>query len=188
MAQTVPAREETIGFEHKGIGAVLAHHRVVVPLNQREYSWKEEHVTELFRDFANAIANNRATYFLGTIVLTRGEGDVPEVSDGQQRLATTTILLAAIRDYFFRNNDEKRALSIETEYLKTTDIETTETVPKLRLNVDDNEFFTKYITSSPDSPDRKIEPKKDSHKRIKAAAEIAAQHIQDILVSCPGNT
>jgi Protein of unknown function DUF262/Protein of unknown function (DUF1524) len=181
MLQMANAREETIGFEHKGVGAVLAHNRVVVPLNQREYSWEEEHVRELFHDFANAIANNRATYFLGTIVLTRGEGDVPEVSDGQQRLATTTILLAAIRDYFFRNKDAKRAASIENEYLKTTDIETTETVPKLRLNVDDNEFFTKYITASPDSPERKIEPKKDSHKRIASAAAIAAQHVQDIL-------
>src|ERR1019366_2956481 len=153
MPQMANAREETIGFEHKGVGAVLAHNRVVVPLNQREYSWEEEHVRELLHDFANAIANNRATYFLGTIVLTRGEGDVPEVSDGQQRLATTTIPLAANRDYFFRNKDAKRAASIENEYLKTTDIETTETVPKLRLNVDDNEFFTKYITASPDSPD-----------------------------------
>ncbi|HEV2223213.1 MAG TPA: DUF262 domain-containing HNH endonuclease family protein [Candidatus Acidoferrales bacterium] len=181
MALALHSKEETIGFEHKGIGAVLAHNRLAVPLNQREYSWEEEHVWDLFRDFANAVANNQATYFLGTIVLTRGSADIPEVSDGQQRLATTTILLAAIRDYFFRNNDEKRAVSIEQEFLKTTDLETTETVPKLRLNVDDNEFFTRCIVSAPDSSDRKIEPTKDSHQRIKKAAEIAAQHIQGIL-------
>lgn len=80
-----------IGFEHKGIGDVLAHNRLAVPLNQREYSWQEEHISDLFQDFANAITNNRGGYFLGTIVLTRGSGDIPEVSDGQQRLATTTI-------------------------------------------------------------------------------------------------
>jgi hypothetical protein len=39
----------------------------------------------LFSDFADAIDNHKGTYFLGTIVLTRGEGEVPEVSDGQQR-------------------------------------------------------------------------------------------------------
>ena len=98
---------EEIGFEHKGIGDALAHNRFIVPLNQREYSWEEEHVSDLFSDFANAIANNRATYFLGTIVLTKDEQGNPEVSDGQQRLATTTILLAAIRDYFFHNKDFK---------------------------------------------------------------------------------
>jgi hypothetical protein len=181
MTSGAYASKEAIGFEHKGIGAALAHNRLAVPLNQREYSWEEEHVWELFKDFANAVANNQATYFLGTIVLTRGDEDIPEVSDGQQRLATTTILLAAIRDYFFRANDHKRADSIEQEFLKTTDLETTETVPRLRLNVDDNEFFTKFIVSEPDSADRVIQPTKDSHQRIKKAAEIAAQHIQDIL-------
>lgn len=57
----------TIQFEHKGIGTALSHNRFVVPLNQREYSWEEEHVTDLFQDFSNAIATNKATYFLGTI-------------------------------------------------------------------------------------------------------------------------
>lgn len=177
------SKQDAINFEHIGIGTVLHHNRLVVPLNQREYSWEEEHVRELFEDFANAIANNKATYFLGTIVLTRGEGDIPEVSDGQQRLATTTILLAAIRDYFFRIEDKKRAESIEQDFLKTTDLETTETVPKLRLNVDDNEFFTKFITASPRTKERKTQPSKESHRRIKAAAELIAKLLQDILAA-----
>src|SRR3990172_5313406 len=148
------SKQDAINFEHIGIGTVLHHNRLVVPLNQREYSWEEEHVRELFEDFDNDIANNKATYFLGTIVLTRGEGDIPEVSDGQQRLATTTILLAAIRDYFHSIGDKIRADSIEQDFLKKTDYETTEIKPQLRLNVDDNEFFSKFILSSPDSRDR----------------------------------
>src|SRR5205807_7567912 len=99
----------TISFEHKGIGAALSHNRLVVPMNQRDYAWEEEHVQDLFQDFAQAITHG--TYFLGTIVLTHGEQDGPEVSDGQQRLATTTILLAAIRDYLFENNNKTRAQS-----------------------------------------------------------------------------
>lgn len=177
----MPQTPEEIGFEHKGIGSVLAHNRLAVPLNQREYSWEDEHVQELFTDFANAIAKNKATYFLGTIVLTRGEGDVPEVSDGQQRLATTSILLAAIRDYFFKKGDAVRARSIEQTFLTTTDLETTATVPKLRMNVDDNEFFTKYVAASPDSPDRKIQATKDSHRRIESAAKNAAKHVKAVL-------
>jgi Protein of unknown function DUF262/Protein of unknown function (DUF1524) len=172
---------DEIGFEHKGIGDALAHNRFIVPLNQREYSWEEEHVTDLFSDFANAIAKNKATYFLGTIVLTKDEQGHPEVSDGQQRLATTTILLAAIRDYFFHNKDRLRALSIEADFLKTTDIETTQIVPRLRLNVDDNEFFTKFILASPDAPERLISATKESHKRIQHASELAMKHVNDII-------
>ena len=41
----------------------------------------------------------KKSYFLGTIVLTTAQDDAMEVIDGQQRLATTTILIAAIRDY-----------------------------------------------------------------------------------------
>ena len=169
-----------IGFEHKGIGDVLAHNRLAVPLNQREYSWQEEHIRDLFQDFANAISNNKGSYFLGTIVLTRGSGDIPEVSDGQQRLATTTILLAAIRDYFFRNGDKARVTSIH-ELLKTTDIDTTEDVPRLRLNVDDNEYFKRSIISPPDDAARKIQLSKESHKRIKLASDIAREFIEDVL-------
>ena len=51
-------QNEKLGFEHKGIGELLAHNRMVVPLNQREYSWKDEHVHDLFTDFSNAIAKN----------------------------------------------------------------------------------------------------------------------------------
>jgi len=177
----MPTPKEEIGFEHRGIGAVLAQNRLAVPINQREYSWEDEHVAELFSDFASAIDNNQGTYFLGTVVLTRGEGNLPEVSDGQQRLATTTILLAAIRDHFFWKGDTLRAGSIEQNFLKTTDLETTATVPKLKMNVDDNDFFTKAIISSPDSQDRKTDPKTESHRRIKAAAQKAADHIKDLI-------
>ena len=171
--------EETIGFEHKGIGSAIAHNILAVPPNQREYSWEEEHVSDLLSDFTNAIDNNQSTYFLGTIVLTKGANDTPEVSDGQQRLATTTILLAAIRDYFKKKKDYERANSIEQEFLKKIDLETKDTIARLRLNVDDQEFFTKYvIDGQTDTP----QPR-ESHKRIAAAAKLAADHIQAVVQS-----
>lgn len=176
------AKEDTLGFEHKGIGAVLAQNRFVVPLNQREYSWEDEHVVELLTDLSDAIAQNKSAYFLGTLVLTRPEaGDIPEVSDGQQRLATTTILLGAIRDYFYRANDKARAASIEQTYLKTTDLETTEEVPKIKLNVDDHEFFRKIVLSAPDSNERKTKPTRGSHEKIKAAHDLAVDHVNALV-------
>ncbi|MBM3498440.1 MAG: DUF262 domain-containing protein [Armatimonadetes bacterium] len=94
----MPSTKGKIIFEHEGIGGVPAHNTLHVPLNQREYSWEEEHVRELFDDLDHAMEAGQASYFLGTIVFTTGDGGITEVSDGQQRLATTTILLAAIRD------------------------------------------------------------------------------------------
>jgi uncharacterized protein with ParB-like and HNH nuclease domain len=54
-------KKSPITFEHKGIGKALAHNRFVVPLNQREYSWEDEHITDLLQDFATAIATGKAT-------------------------------------------------------------------------------------------------------------------------------
>ena len=112
---------QKIQFDQKGIGAVLAHNRLAVPLNQREYSWEEEHVQALFEDFENAISHGPVAYFLGTIVLTQTE-ERPEVADGQQRLATTTVLLATMRDYFWHHNNKVRAHAIAQEYLSSTDL------------------------------------------------------------------
>lgn len=170
-----------ISFDHKGIGSVLAQNRLVVPLNQREYSWEEDHVKDLFQDFSNALAIKQGAYFLGTLVFTRGANDFPEVSDGQQRLATTTVLLAAVRDHFQAKGDGKRAQHIADKYLATTDLKTTENVPRLRLNVDDHEFFRKAIVSDLGNPDRNVKPTKQSHRRLARAAEIATEYIADLL-------
>jgi len=170
-----------ISFEHKGIGTILSHNRLVVPLNQREYSWEYDHVQELFQDFSNALANSKGSYFLGTIVLTKAGGENPEVSDGQQRLATTSILIAAIRDYFFAQKDLKRAGAIADVYLRTIDLKTTDTVPRLRLNVDDQEFFRKLVISDPDSAERKVAQTRQSHKRIAGAVDTARKYVLDFL-------
>ena len=170
-----------INFDHAGIGTILAHNRLVVPLNQREYSWEVDHAKELFQDFSNALVNNKGSYFLGTIVLTKGGGGNPEVSDGQQRLATTTILTAAVRDLFFNQGDFKRAGVLADKYLRTVDLKTTETVPRLRLNVDDQEFFRKRVISDPDSPERGVTPTRQSHRRITDAADAARLYLVDFL-------
>lgn len=173
----MPRSTDKIDFDHKGIGSVLAQHRLIVPLNQREYAWEETHATDLFKDFANAIASNNS-YFLGTIVLTRGKDGQLEVSDGQQRLATTSILLAAIRDYFAETGQEGRAQSIEQEFLSKVDLKTQTTIPRLTLNVDDNAYFVARVLERPNSgPRMAAVAKKDSHKRIDRAATLASQHI-----------
>jgi Protein of unknown function DUF262/Protein of unknown function (DUF1524) len=174
-----------IDFAHKGIGQVLLHQRLRVPPNQREYSWEEKHVRALLEDFANAIARGPVTYFLGTIVLTSSENDsVPEVADGQQRLATTTMILAAIRDHFHVVGQTKRAQSLEN-YLGEIDTATEETVPKLRLNIDDADFFVSHVVLKADDPKRAAalitKQSKESHRRISEAAEIVRTYIAALL-------
>jgi len=175
-------QQEKIQFDHKGIGAVLAHNFLRVPPNQREYSWEEEHVADLLQDFSRALDRGPVSYFLGTLVFTASEDGIPEVADGQQRLATTMMLLAAIRDYFHLAGDHARVSGIE-KYLRDIDLATAQTVPKLRLNLEDNDFFVRYVLQAPGEPGRlSVLPTKESHRRIVRAATAIRKYIADTLL------
>ncbi len=170
-----------IKFSQTGIGTILKGKRLAVPLNQREYSWEDKHVLDLFHDLAGTIDGGKSSYFLGTIVLTEEQKGILQVVDGQQRLATTTILLAAIRDYFIDRNDKDGVGDLE-RFLYTFVRERRETEPLLRLNVDDTEFFHKRILLRKGEQQRKAaKPSKPSHFRIEKAAQLAEQHVQAVI-------
>ncbi|KXF78246.1 hypothetical protein ATN84_00075 [Paramesorhizobium deserti] len=133
-----------------GLGATLNQHLLMVPSNQRSYAWEGSHVETLFEDLSTAIQVGEQPYFLGTLVLTQGTGDRLEVADGQQRLATTSILIAAIRDYLetLGSAEKKAALKYTSDYLLIYDENTGEDTPRLQLNYEDNLFFVNNILSS----------------------------------------
>lgn len=83
--------------------------RLLVPLFQRPYVWKQENNWEPLWDSIKTVAdrrlagNNIRPYFLGAIVLEQlktetGEVDARQVIDGQQRLTTLQLAIATIRD------------------------------------------------------------------------------------------
>jgi len=161
-------------FERLGIGSVLRRSRLFVPPNQREYAWTEREVSTLFRDYGRAVEEG-SPYFLGTVVTISRPDGMLEVVDGQQRLATTSLLLAAIRDYL---DDDRIYQSINSDFLVSFDWAKRESVPKLRLNVDDNELFEQIITGS--SSDEHPKTTKESHARLRTAYRIASEHVRRI--------
>lgn len=111
-------------FEFKviGIAKAIKQDRFKVPSNQREYSWTSDvQVRDFLTDITNALRNPERAYFLGTIVLTVGDDDVLEIADGQQRLATATMVLSAIRDYFREKGNSDSYKSVEQEFLFSYD-------------------------------------------------------------------
>lgn len=171
---------EEIKIDLRGIASILKDKNSFVPKYQRSYAWKEENVVHFFQDIGAAIKNGANEYFLGSVVISEKEEGRPEIVDGQQRLATTLIMLSAMRDYFYKlNTDEgkERAQMIFNEYLAKKDLDTLELLPKLNLNDSDHDFFLKRIVSNPDSDDRKIKPTKKSHERINKASIAASQYL-----------
>ncbi len=167
-----------IAFEELGLGSFLKRYQLRVPSNQREYAWAEREITQLLQDFAKAISEE-GFYFLGTVVTIPREEGTLEVIDGQQRLATTAILLAAMRDYLKVRNEAVIVNSIDYEFLSGIDRDKRTYVPKLRLNIDDNELFNQIITQAPGSPEFKS--LRASHGRLLLAHEAARKHVQRIV-------
>lgn len=172
-----------IEFDSETLGNILSTKRNLrVPINQRSYAWRREHVDDLFRDLNGAITKGAEEYFLGAIIVVASKQST-EVYDGQQRLATTMILIAAIRDFFFKNKDIKTADSIAQESLRSVERRQLELRPHLRLSAEDNQFFVDRVLRAPSEPERiaaKPDPKKESHELIDTAAREAAAHVEAI--------
>jgi hypothetical protein len=173
-----------IAIGESGVGSVLNRYQLRVPLNQRSYAWDESHVKTLLTDFSNAVASETSNYFLGTIVLTPSGDGKWEVADGQQRLATTAMLIAAIRDFLFAGtaNEKSAANKYTQNFLLEFDETSGEHVPKMRLNAEDNDFFVKATLLDPDNPDRgAAQLQTESHERISRACKLCAEHVAKLV-------
>ena len=66
-----------------------------IPRFQRPYSWDRENVEDFWID---TIAESDGEHFIGSMVVYRAKSDVYGLVDGQQRMTTITMMLAAIRN------------------------------------------------------------------------------------------
>jgi hypothetical protein len=172
-----------LSFEDSGIASALTQHRMIVPVNQRSYKWEAEHVEDLFTDLENAQNSGDSECFLGTMVFTRRSKTELEVADGQQRLATIVILLAAFRDYLYDDPSQKDLVEhIRQKYLASYDPDTDQPRSVLTLNTEDNAFFERRIIMNPDHPNRlnSVNDTRLSHERINTAAQIAEKWVEKI--------
>jgi uncharacterized protein with ParB-like and HNH nuclease domain len=119
----------------------------LVPLFQRIYSWKRKNVQTMFEDLRDTVENGKVGHFFGSFVTMPLPTSASRVSqytiiDGQQRLTTTCLLLAALRDRMLEiDPDYKRKEEINELYLlnKFADKERYKLVP---TEADKRVFFS----------------------------------------------
>ena len=145
-----------------GIGKLLNESRFIVPSHQRDYSWTEDEVNQLVDDIEAAIEAGHKEYFLGLVVFQ--DGEELTVLDGQQRLATIVIILAAIRDWLRQYSEyQEDAQSIEHSHIGRRDLGAKDVQPRLTLSSANNPAFIECVVSSVPLAD--IVAKKNSLKR-----------------------
>ena len=98
-----------------------------VPLYQRGYSWGRKQIDQLWDDIVEIAQSRRedatATHFIGSLVLAASPENAAVglqkflVVDGQQRLTTLSILLAALRDHQDEVSGGNHRDRIDAQYL-----------------------------------------------------------------------
>lgn len=157
--------------------------RIEVPEWQRSYAWGADEIEAFWFDLMNfdqaypgrTIDNEE--YFLGSAVIVTG-GTTNLLLDGQQRLATATILLSALRDAR-RNFKADAATRLQNKYIADQDDATGETTPVLSLNVYDRDYFRAEVQEERLGEQPRPKATLKSHGLVRKARDYFAQKVDD---------
>lgn len=138
--------------------------KYLVPVYQRPYSWGEKQVKQLLKDIDDAYVQYKqssgqnaddSVLFTGTIFIKteaniRNEYTEYTVVDGQQRIATLTLLLMAILNHLYKINSDDDVVGEIRNYLwKKEDRKNDKEKQVLTLgNVDNDLCSWKYFLLS----------------------------------------
>ena len=164
----------------------------VIPIYQRNYSWTDAQCRQLWTDLLRAGRDDKVNaHFIGAIVyIERGLGNVVQqeallVIDGQQRLTTSTLLIAASAKYFENQGIGELlgplAKKLRNYYLLNPD-EEGERHFKLLLSETDKETLLAILQASP------IPTEKSTRitENFKLFQELISQHHNELEVICQG--
>ncbi len=86
----------------------------IIPTYQRSYEWGADQINDFMEDLYEEAdtKEDSSRYFFGPVITNTRESDgrkVEEIIDGQQRLTTSTIFLAVLRDMLARHKNNEEA-------------------------------------------------------------------------------
>jgi len=166
---------DAFNAQPKNIGELLSDTlpaKIVVPRFQRGYSWEKKHVEAFWNDIStfrkeSAKKGGPDKYFLGPIVVMSKSKDAIFLLDGQQRLATATILFDVLRDLAHTlntTNAEAFAQDIQNHLITKEDIGSS-----LELGELDQAYFAATIQAYPPTAYKQT---LRSHRGIQKARDI----------------
>jgi hypothetical protein len=127
--------------------------RYTVPPYQRDYSWTEEQWEDLWTDIEEIAIRPDDTHYMGALVVEGRSDREFAVIDGQQRLATLSLLVLAViarlQDLAAQGEDadgnRQRAEALRARFIGEKDPASLVESSKLSLNDIDNAFYQDYL-------------------------------------------
>ncbi len=128
---------------------------------QRDYTWTNENWEELWGDILELEAKPHEEHFLGPIVTKQGNSEVSELVDGQQRIATLSLLVLAavsiLESYATAvDANRERAEDMRRAFVSSKDPLSLHFRSKLSLNRADDDFYQHTLVQlrQPHAPGR----------------------------------
>lgn len=146
------------------IRQMFAGNEIFVPNYQRAYAWeKDKHVAQFLKDLEDYTASRtESKYYFGHFLFEKTSDEKYGVIDGQQRMTTIVIFLAAL----FKCLKSLRLLS-EAEETIYEDIIKRKSLVRLKTVDYDNRFFKDYVVEGTRSDKEHLET--ESQKKIAEA-------------------
>lgn len=92
------------------IGNLFQDNNFIVPQYQRNFAWEDNEIDDFWNDLVELADGRRNSHFFGQIVTFKNPDGNQELIDGQQRLTSSSILLAVMRDIaseaYMHNRDD----------------------------------------------------------------------------------
>lgn len=155
-----------------------------IPSFQRPYSWELDHINKFWDDILENISD---TYFIGSMVVYKGDRSKVFVVDGQQRLTTIAILLCALREGFKHNNATDLAEGIQS-YIQQKDRDS-RTVYVLKTETSYPYLQEEVLKDSPASISSKLGDEERAIERafseFKKKIEVGTNQIRENLERTP---
>ena len=146
-----------------------------VPDFQREYVWQREQVEKLLQDVHDEFYDEEGQlikgpeYFLGSIVVCKGDDGTFQLIDGQQRMTTIYLVLCGIRDLLIEMNEAPNdTLKAQIASAATDDDGEEIFRHRLVLQYEDSKGILEQIVKKPGQLDD-ISDKTTSVERIRTA-------------------
>lgn len=147
-----------------GLGRLLKEgSRFLVPHHQRDYSWTADEIDQLFVDIQEARDAGQDEYFLGLMVFMRDGEQQFVILDGQQRLATATIALAAVRGWLRARDKQRDADQVQNHFIAVRELGRDDFEPRLMLNENNHPYFDRFVIQ--EAPDGDIQRELNALKR-----------------------
>lgn len=158
-------------FRHL-MGNGLCYH---VPPFQRDYSWTEDEWDDLWQDILGlSDQDSDPVHYMGYLVLQSSDNKHFDVIDGQQRMATLSVLILAllkhlqelVDDSLDAENNLKRIEQLRNSYIGYLDPVTLNAKSKLELNRHNNSFYQNYLVPLTPLPQRGLNASEQQLRKV----------------------